>query len=335
MWSILKYKKLYFIFSGVLIAASFFAILAWGLRLGIDFTGGSLLELEFIQTRPDAFALAQSMDSLALGKIEIQGTGEKGYILRMRTLTGEEHQKLTDTLSSVFKLEGAVPKKEPPLIEIKPVGEGAKVEIDPNAVVVEEGASSESKPFIEKRFDSIGPIIGNELKSKTLLALFLAIIGIIIYIAWAFRTVSWPVPSWKYAVVANIALVHNILIVIGVFSFLGMKYGAEINAPFVAALLTILGYTINDTIVVFDRLRENLGKMRADFEIVVNTALNQTLARSMNTGLTTLFTLVAVYLFGGASIRDFALALIIGIAVGTYTSICIASPLLVVWHRRK
>ena len=184
--------------------------------------------------------------------------------------------------------------------------------------------------IVENRFESVGPVIGGELKEKSIKAIIIVLISIVIYIGWTFRRVSHPVSSWKYGLVALIALFHDIIITMGVFSILGHFYGVEVGMPFVVALLTILGYSVNDTIVVFDRTRENLLHSGwDDFEEVVNRSINETLMRSLNTSLTTLVVLLAIYLFGGATIQYFVLALIIGIIAGTYSSIFIASPLLV------
>ncbi len=185
----------------------------------------------------------------------------------------------------------------------------------------------------EKSFDSIGPVIGQELKNKSITAIVVVIIGIAAYVAWAFRKVSKPVDSWKYGVITIVALLHDVIIPIGAFSILGHYQGVEVDASFIAAILTILGYSVNDTIVVFDRTRENLLRYwTKDFIVTVNNSVNETLARSFNTTLTTLFALIAIYLFGGETIKYFALALIIGITTGAYSSVFIASPLLVTWH---
>jgi preprotein translocase subunit SecF len=156
---------------------------------------------------------------------------------------------------------------------------------------------------------------------------------IIAYISLAFRHVSKPVASWKYGVAAIIALVHDILFILGVFSALGHFYGVEINTPFIAAVLTVLGYSVNDTIVVFDRIRENLPKSQEDFENTINRSINQTLTRSINTSLSSILALCVVLIFGGDTIKDFALALVIGIFIGTYSSIFIAGPALVIWDK--
>ena len=188
---------------------------------------------------------------------------------------------------------------------------------------------------MEKRFNSIGPVIGQELKQKTIYAIFIALIVIVSFIAWAFRKVSKPIASWKYGIIAIVALFHDILIVVGVFVFLGRFLNVELNAPFVAALLTILGYSVNDTIVIFDRIRENLKHYTPDFAETVNKSVNQNLVRSIYTSITTLFVLLTLFFFGGESIKDFVLALIIGIISGTYSSIFLASPMLVTLERFK
>lgn len=186
----------------------------------------------------------------------------------------------------------------------------------------------------EKSFQYIGPSIGQELRNKTELAIALALVAITIYIAFAFRKVSKPVASWKYGITSLIALFHDVLIPIGVFSILGKLFNVEITIPIVAALLTILGFSVHDTIVIFDRIRENiLRRGMGQFEDTVNWSLNQTLGRSISTVVTVEFVLLALYFFGGETLKNFALALIIGITSGAYSSIFIASPLLVSWYK--
>lgn len=189
--------------------------------------------------------------------------------------------------------------------------------------------------FEEKSFVSTGPSVGRQLRRNAITALALTLIAIVIYIAWAFRTVSRPVSSWVYGLIAIAALVHDVFIPTGIFSYLQI----QIDSLFVTALLTVLGFSVHDTIVVFDRIRENLRRSGdTNFEALVEKSLKETITRSINTSLTTVLSLVAVYFFGGVSTQNFALALIIGIIVGTYSSIFIASPLLVTverWKRRK
>jgi len=202
--------------------------------------------------------------------------------------------------------------------------------------VVTELKNKYSDKFQEERFESVGPSVGKELKTKAFYSIVLAIIAIVLYIAYAFRKVSYPVASWKYGLFAILALIHDVLLVVGVFAVLGRFMGIDVGLPFVAALLTVLGYSVNDTIVVFDRVRENLGRIsKISFTDLVNRSLNETLARSINTTLTTLLALIAIFFWGGVTIKFFALALIIGIFSGAYSSIFIACPLLILAHRKK
>ena len=190
--------------------------------------------------------------------------------------------------------------------------------------------------YQEKRFDSIGPTVGDELKKKALYQLLIVSIGIVAYIAYAFRKVSRPITPWQFGIAAIIALVHDLLIVLGIFSLLGHFYGIEIDSLFVTAMLTVLGFSVHDTIIVFDRIRENL-KVYAgqSTEFIVNHSISQTLVRSLNTSLAVLFVLLAMLLFGGETIKYFVLALLVGIAAGTYSSIFVASPILVLWQNIK
>ena len=202
--------------------------------------------------------------------------------------------------------------------------------------------------FKEEKFDSIGPVMGAEMTRRALWALGAALVAIVFYIAWAFRRVSRPVSSWKYGVVAILALLHDILIPTGIFALLGKYKGVEIDLFFVGALLTILGFSVHDTIVVFDRIRENLYKLKTSssrsgivpipssgepYEITIDRSIKETIVRSVNTSLTTLLALLAIFFWGGVTVKYLALALILGITFGTYSSIFVASPLLVVWHR--
>src|SRR3989338_3261853 len=309
MFSIINKRKIWFILSGTLVLASVIIFFVYGLKLGIDFTGGSLLEVEFSINQPQIAEINQALTDLNLGNIIIQPVGEKGMILRFKDIDEEAHQKIIATLKEKFKPTDVIQTDQA-------------------------GINFEVKVLEEKRFDSVGPVIGEELKRKTIWAIIIVLIAIVLYIAWAFRKVSKPVAAWKYGLIAVLALFHDITITIGVFVLLGKLYGLEANAPFVAALLTVLGYSVNDTIVVFDLIRENLiRRMGDDFDKIVDQSINEVIVRSINTSFTVLLALLAILIFGGASIRDFVLALIIGITVGTYSSIFLASPLLVVWEK--
>lgn len=284
----IKYRKIYYIFSGILILASIFSLAFYQLNFGIDFTGGSILSLEFKDARPSNQEVENRLADLNLGEITIQPTGESGLILRVKYISEDLHQQL------LAKFNGEIE---------------------------------------EKSFDSIGPTVGKELTNKTFVFIFVVLFAIILFIAFAFRKASRPVSSWQYGLVASlVAFLHDVLIPLGIFSFLGKFYNIQVTIPIVVGLLTILGYSVHDTIVVFDRVRENISLGRGkSFEEIVNNSLNQTLVRSINTSLTTLLVLSAIFFVGGETLKYFALILIIGITTGTYSSIFIASPILVSW----
>jgi len=286
----LKYKKIYFIFSGTLILASLVCLIIFGLKPGIDFTGGSILEIEYIEERPSNQEIKETLSDLDLGGVLIQPTGERGIIIKMKDISEDTHQEVIQKLK-------------------------------------------ENKELEERRFESIGPVIGQELKQKTKIVIILSLLAIVLYIAWAFRKISRPIPSWQYGVASLVALFHDVLIPIGILSVLGKFYGVQITIPVITALLAVLGYSINNTVVIFDRIRENLLKQTGTYQEIVNKSLNQTLTRSLNTSLTTLFVLVAIFFLGGVTLKYFALALILGIIAGTYSSLFLASPILVAWLR--
>ena len=195
---------------------------------------------------------------------------------------------------------------------------------------------SKAGDFTETEYTSIGPVIGQELEKSAFWQLLFVSLGIIFYIGYAFRKVTKPVTSWRFGGAAVIALFHDLLFVLGVFSILGHFWGVEVDSLFVTAMLTVLGFSVHDTIVVFDRIRENLRLYPGhSIDYVVNHSIAQTLVRSLNTSLTVLFVLLSLLLFGGDTIKYFVLTLFIGIIVGTYSSIFIASPVLVLWQKWK
>ncbi len=313
---IIKYRNYFLTFSSILTVIAILLWIMWGLNLGIDFTGGSLLEIEYAQSRPIVSDIQAQLADLGLKGLKIQSLGDKGYILRFQD-TGEEiHQKV------LAKLVGdqTVDNKN---LKVESTG-NAKIDVI---------AGSATNNIIEKRFDSVGPSIGAELKTKAFYAIILVVISIVIYIAISFRKVSYPISSWKYGVAAIIALIHDIFVTIGIFVILGKFFGFEVNTPFVAALLTILGFSVNDTIVVFDRVRENLHKYEGEFEEIVEKSIWETMARSINTIVTVELALIALLIFGGGVINDFVLPLLIGIFFGAYSSIFIASQVLVAWQK--
>ncbi len=299
MYNIIGKKNWWFGISGVLSAISLAALLIWGLKLSIDFTGGSLLEIAYQPNRPSVEKITEVLQPLNLESLRIQPSGDNEFFIRFESVDEPRHQEILTALKNV--------------------------QVDNQALQGQ-----------ELKFESIGPTIGNELKDKAVQAIVLVLILIIAYIAYAFRHVSKPVASWKYGVAAVIALFHDIFIIIGIYAILGHFLNVEVDVLFVTALLTILGFSVHDTIVTFDRTRENLFKIKGQsFAEIVNLSVNETIVRSLNTSLTTLFALLAVYIFGGESVRYFVLALILGVIIGTYSSIFIASPIVVLWNSKK
>lgn len=298
MIQFIKYSKIWFAISSVTAILSVFVLLIWGLKPGIDFTGGSLMEINFYNSRPESSEISRVLENADIKNVTLQKTGEKALIIRSSLLTEDAHQNTLDAIKKEFEKDG--------------------------------------NHIIESRFEMIGPTVSQQLRQRSVWAIILVCLGIIGYVAYAFRSVSRPIASWKYGTLAIVALIHDILVVMGVFAILGHLYGTEIDTAFVVATLTILGYSVNDTIVVFDRIRERLLKRTGEsFSDLVNIGLNQTLFRSINTVLTTLLPLIALYFFGGATIHNFALALIIGVASGAYSSIFIAGPLLALVQRMQ
>ncbi|MFH1612027.1 MAG: protein translocase subunit SecF [bacterium] len=289
---IIQNRKIFLIISGILIIGSILALATLGLKWSIDFTGGTLIEVEYVNERPINQTIQEQIAELELGQVSIQSAGQNGVILKMKDINETVHQDILNRM-----------------------GNGN---------------------IVEKRFESVGPLIGAELKRKSVWAIILSLIAIILFIAYTFRKVSKPVPSWQYGIAAIIALFHDILITCGLFAIIGHFRGVEVGLPFVAALLTILGYSVNDTIVIFDRSRDNLLRTDwDDFENTINLSINQSIVRCLNTSITTLLVLLSIFFLGGESIKYFSLALIFGVILGTYSSIFIASSLVVMWYKRK
>jgi preprotein translocase subunit SecF len=292
---IVRYRKLFFALSAILIALSVYGIVVYGFNESIDFKGGTLTEVSYpVKVSNDEVTAA--VKTLDLGGFSVRSAGETGVVVRTKELSQEQRIALVSALSL-----------------------------------------PEGTPTVDRQ-NTIGPVAGVELKSKAQKAIAVVIIMIVLFVTFAFRKVSKPVASWKYGLATIIALAHDVVIPAGVFVFLGHFYGIEIDLLFVTGLLAILGYSVHDTIVVFDRVRENLklnrdGGVKEDFETTVGKSVHQTFGRSINTSLTIFITLLALYLVGGVATKDFALLLIVGIIVGTYSSIFVASPLLVTFQQ--
>lgn len=293
MYRIMETVKYWSTLSVVLVVGSIIVWAMWGLNLGLDFTGGSSLEVVFPQeqARPATAEVQATLESNGIAGARLQTAGENGFVIRAQEMNNDQK----DAFLATYAEQG----------------------------------------ITEQSFASVGPTLGAELKKKSIQAIIFVLIAIIAYISYAFRKISnGPVPSWVFGVGAIVALAHDILLVLGAFILLGHFYNVQIDSLFITALLTILGFSVHDTIVVYDRVREGLKhRAKKSFKEIINESINTTLARSLNTSITTLIVLVMLYLFGGASIQYFVLALIIGIVTGTYSSIFIASPLLLLGER--
>lgn len=301
-----KFYTFMFFFSLALVIAAVVVTGMWGLRLGTDFKGGTIWEVQFTGVRPDVTTIKTELAQTSkLDDANVSPVGDNGAIIRFKEINETEHQALLVDFQKKF---GTVK---------------------------------------EQRFSSIGSVVGSELKTKSMQAIVIVLLLITIYIAIVFRKLSRSLSSWSMGVSAIIALLHDLIIPIGIFALLGHFYNIEISAVFVAAALTILGFSVSDTVVIFDRVRENLLRFglatpksgtqagsKDGLGAVVHRSVMETLMRSINTTLTVLLTLVAIFIWGGESIRYFSLALILGFFLGSYSSIFVASPLLVWWNRR-
>ncbi len=295
---IVKHKKIFIGISVALVLLSIAALFVFGLKIGIDFKGGALTEVVYKTARPTQADLDKSLSALNYGSVLLQPTGDMGYIVKTRALTDPEHQALLSALSQ-----------------------------------------NNTAPLTEMSFNSIGPTVGAELTRKAIILIVLISFAIIAFIAFAFRKVSKPISSWKYGLIAIITLLHDVAIPVGLFVILSHYYGAELDTLFVVAVLTILGLSVSDTIVIFDRIRENLkgysSNSKTHFSEIVGKSLEQSYVRSICTSLTVILVLLALFFFGPVTTRYFALMLTAGMFFGTYSSIFLASPLLVWVEERQ
>jgi preprotein translocase subunit SecF len=290
---IIPKSKIWFLISITLVVASIVLLFMGGLKLGIDFSSGTLVEFSF-KDKPSIEQFTSSFDAIGKSGQKITETDD-GFIVRAHEFTPQDKDALMANLK-------------------------------------ENGFS-----FEIERSVSVGPTVGKVFKKQALTALIVAIIAIILFIAFSFRKVPKHISPWKFGISAIIALVHDVLITIGVFALLGLIYDIEIDALFITALLTVMGFSVHDTIVVFDRLRENLKKEQSlkRFSNVAEKALQDTMARSINTSVSTIIVLLALLFLGSETLFFFLLALIVGIIAGTWSSIFIATPLLVAWQNKK
>ncbi len=287
-----KIRKYAYIFSGILIIASIVGLILFGLKPGMDFIGGSLLELDISKNKATNEQINEILKSLDITDAIITSVGNDGLLVRTKEISEVKHQEIISKIKISF-----------PEIE-------------------------------EARFESLGPAIGKELLNKSISGIIFVVLGIALYLTWAFRKVSKPMSSWKYGVVTIIALLHDVSIPTGLFAYLGHFLGWEVDSTFITALLVILGFSVHDTIVVLDRIREKLRLQPGlDFNETINQSVNETMKRSINTSLSLVLVLVALLIFGPASLQIFVLTLLVGTIFGTYSSIFIASPLLLDWYK--
>lgn len=299
---VVRHRKFFFILTGLLLAGSIIATIVVPPQLSIEFTGGSLTEVAYPDGRPELHIVRERVEALGIGEASIRESGEQNVMLRTRTLSPEERTQLLSALS----VDG-------------------------------------TETVHELRFNSIGPSLGNELAIKALYAIAIVTFAIMLYIAWAFRGVSRPVPSWGYGIIAVFMLAIDIIVPTGFYAIYALFTGAQFDSLFVIALLALLGYCVNDVIVIFDRVREHLRnneeqKVKEDFEVTVGKSIDETMGRSINTGLTVVLALLALTVIGSEATRNFALVMMVGVAAGTFSSITRSAPLLIpiaAWLEKK
>ena len=284
-------KRWFFLISGILVVIGIVSLVGSPLRLGIDFTGGTSMILQF-SPAVEQGQLREEMAELGYDKARIQNAGEGDFIIHTREITSAEASELAEKLGT---------------------------ELDSQVEIID--------------YYFVSGTVAVKTARNAVIAVIIAAVAMMFYIVWAFRRMPSP---FRWGTCAIIALIHDVFIIAGIFSILGWLAGVEIDALFITGLLAVVGYSINNTVVVFDRIRENVSRhIRPDFAETVNDSLIETLGRCLNTALTTLFVLIALFLFGGATIHYFVLVLLLGVIIGTYSSICISSQLLVVWEKRE
>ena len=285
MFDFVKNQKIFIAISIIVCIFSLLGWIFWGLKPGVDFKGGSLMEVKFLEKNETA-EIKEKLNSLNLGDLIVKSAEQNKIVLKLKEIDEKTHQEILKTLGNPEEI----------------------------------------------KFTNIGPTISQELISKAWWAIILSLASIIFYITWSFRKISrlfGAAESWRWGLGAIIALFHDILVIVGFFVFLGYFKGVEIDANFVTAILVVIGYSVNDTIVIYDRIRENLLFSKSNnLPLIINKSLNETIVRSLNTSLTVLIAIFAVYLFGGASIKYFALAMMVGVTTGTWSSLFIATPFL-------
>lgn len=287
--NITKHRTVFFWITGLILAGAVAAIVFFGLQLGIDFTGGSLMQVNYPNGRPALSDIQQQVARVPVGAVSVRESGDKAIVIRSRTLSPEEHTAVLNA-----------------------IGQDAK----------------------ELAYSSVGPSLGGQFTTKAMWAILAVVLAIMLFIAFAFRKVSRPVPSWAYGITVVACLAHDLIIPAGFYAILAHFTGVEVDALFITALLALLGYSVNDTIIIFDRVREHLAinektNNKELFEDTIGKSISETMTRSINTSLTVVLALLALVFFGAAATRDFALVMLVGVIAGTYSSILLAAPLLI------
>jgi preprotein translocase subunit SecF len=297
---IVNHRSLFFWITGTILVAALAAIFVYGLPLGIDFTGGSLMEVGYTGNHPSLSSIQTTVDSTSIGQSSVRALGDNAVSIRTRTLTPTEHDEVLSALS-----------KEASTTELS--------------------------------YTSVGPALGSQFTHKALWAIFAVIFVIVLYIAFAFRKVSRPVPGWGYGITVVAMLAIDIIVPAGFYAAYCHFTGAEVDSLFVVALLSLLGYCVNDVIVIFDRIREHLAKnektgFKESFEQTIGKSISETMNRSINTALTVVLALLALIFLGAESTRNFAIVMLVGIVAGTFSSIARSAPLLIPianWFAKK
>lgn len=290
---VINHRRLFLTITGIILLAAIFSIFFYRLPLSIDFTGGSLIEVTYTNPRPDPATLQKDLASLNLGEVSVLPSGTNDITLRAPTLTPTEHTQVLSILSENGKA-----------------------------------------PLTEDQFNSIGPSLGSQLATDSLWALLAVVFCIVVFIAWAFRRVSKPVPSWCYGITVVVMLAIDIIVPTGFYAAWCHFTGSQVDSLFVVALLALLGYCVNDVIVIFDRVREHLARndrehIKEDFPTTIGKSIDETIARSINTALTVALALLALIFLGAPATQNFALVMLVGVIVGTFSSICRSAPLLI------
>ncbi len=309
---IVSHRRFFFWLTGLILAGALGALLVWGLPLGIDFKGGSLMQVKYTSTLPSIASIQAQVEEVVTGA-SVRALGDNSVSIRSRTLTPAEHEAIL-------------------------------LALEPKAEVTAETVVPDSERVVQElSFTSVGPSLGSQFAHKALWAIVAVILVIVLYIAFAFRKVQGPVPGWGYGITVVAMLAIDLIVPAGFFAAFAHFTGAQVDSLFVVALLALLGYCVNDVIVIFDRIREHLARnermnSKETFEVTIGKSISETMTRSINTALTVVLALIALIAFGAPATREFAIVMLVGVAAGTFSSICRSAPLLIPiarWFAKK